>query len=183
MTPKAEIKPEKKDYLANLADTFKNAGSVTFVDYTGMDVSSQQGLKAKLKDSGSRMFVAKNTLINLAGTKANLPEEVIDSQILSGQTAVVISGDDPVSPIQTLGEFTKDSETLKFKAGVVEGVFQNKDSLLAISKLPGRDQLLANAMGAIAAPMYALVGTLEGNLQKLVFMLSEYAKTKPEATA
>jgi len=153
------------------------------VDYTGMDVSAQQGLKAKLKETNSRMFVAKNTLIHLAGKKAEIPEEAMDKQILSGQTAVVVSGDDPVSPIQTLGEFIKDSDTLKFKAGIVEGSFQNQEGLMAISKLPGRTELLANALGAIAGPMYGLVGTLEGNLQKLVFMLSEYAKTKPEATA
>ena len=174
MAPKANIKQEKKDYLSSLADTFKEAGSITFVDYTGMDVGMQQELKKRLKESDGHMFVAKNTLIQLAGKKANLPEEVIDSQILSGQTAVIVSNQDPVSPIQILGEFIKNSESLKFKAGVVEGAFQTKDSLLAISKLPGKTELFANVVGAISAPMYGLVSTLEGNLQKLVYILNAH---------
>ncbi len=177
MAPKADIKQEKKDYIQNLAKTFKEAGSVTFVDYTGMDVAMQQELKAKLKESQSRMFVAKNTLIRLAGKVGDIPNEAMSEQILSGQTAVIISGEDAVSPIQVLGGFIKDSQVFKFKAGVVEGSFQNQEALNAISKLPGKAELFTNAVGALSVPMYGLVATLQGNLQKLVFILNAHAKS------
>ena len=78
---------------------------------------------------------------------------------------------------ETLGKEIKEQDILAFKAGVMEGKFFDKDSITAISKLPGKEQLQANAIGAIAAPLYGIVGTLQGNLQKLLFILNQ-AKDK-----
>lgn len=171
MTPKAELKPEKKDYVNTMADQLKSASSTVFIDYTGMGVVAQQELKARLRESGGKMFVAKNTLIQIAGKNAGFPDDAITDEILSGQTAVVVASDDAVAPIQILGKFASETESAQMKAGVVEGSFQNKESLLKISKLPGKDELQAKVVGAVAAPMYGLVGTLQGNLNKLVWIL------------
>lgn len=171
MTPKAEIKQEKKDYVSDMAEQLKSASSTVFIDYTGMGVVAQQDLKKQLRDSGGTMFVAKNTLIQLAAQKAEFPQDAITDEVLSGQTAIVIATDDPVAPIQVLGKFAKDSEMGKMKAGVVEGSYQNADGLLKISKLPGKEELYAKVVGGVAAPMYGLVGTLQGNLNKLVWIL------------
>lgn len=171
MTPKATIKQEKKDYVSLLASRLKDAKSVVFVDYSGMGVKLQQDFKAKLREVGGSMLVAKNTLIKLAGKIAQLPEEATADELLSQQTALVFSGEDAVSSIQVLGKFAKDNEIPKIKAGVVEGVFQDKEGVLKISSLPSRQQLYANVVGAVASPMYGLVGTLQGNLQKLVYVL------------
>lgn len=171
MTPKADIKQEKKEYVNEIADTLKSATSAVFIDYTGMGVVAQQDLKTRLRESGGKMFVAKNTLIQLAAEKAELPADAITDELLSGQTAVVVGTDDPVAPIQILGKFVKETEMAKMKSGVVEGSFQNADGLLKISKLPGKEELYAKVVGGVAAPMYGLVGTLQGNLNKLVWIL------------
>lgn len=176
MAPKAEIKQNKKDLVSSIADKLGDSKSVVFVDYTGMGVKLQQDFKTKLRDIGANMFVAKNTLIKLAGKKADLPEEVTSDTVLSGQTAIITSGEDPVASIQILGKFAKDNEIPKIKAGVVEGVYQDAEAVKRISTLPSKEQLQADVLGAIAAPMYGLVGTLQGNMQKLVYILSEASK-------
>ena len=171
MTPKADIKQEKKDYVNEMAEQFKSASSTVFIDYTGMGVVAQQDLKDQLRESGGTMFVAKNTLIQLAGKKAELPEDSLSDEVLAGQTAVVITTEDPVAPIQVLGKFASSGDMGKMKAGVVEGVFQDRNGLLKISKLPGKEELYAQVVGGVAAPLYGLVGTLQGNLNKLVWIL------------
>jgi len=181
MAPKATIKAEKKQYLDELTKTLKSASSFMFVDYSGMDVASQQNLKKSLAEKGAKMLVAKNTLIRLAGENAGLPSDAFDSQTLSGQTAIIFSNEDPVEPVQILGKFISENEKPAFKAGLVEGKFQDKVGLLAISKLPSREQLYANAIGAIAGPMYGIIGTLQANLQKLVFILDQASKKEAQA--
>lgn len=160
-----------------LTDAFNNAKSVTFVDYTGMSVAVQQDLRNQLRNAGSQMFVTKNTLTKIAGKNANLPEEAINDEVLVGQTALIVGNDDAVSPIQILGKFSKENEVPHLKAGIVEGIFQNKEGLIKISKMPNKEQLQANVVGAIGAPIYGLLGTLQGNLQKLVYVLDQ-AKMK-----
>ncbi len=63
------------------------------------------------------------------------------------------------------------TEKTKWKAAVVEGVFQDSSALVRISKLPSKDQLMAQVVGGISAPLYGLLSTLNGNIQKLVYVL------------
>jgi len=167
------VNPVKKEKVDSLAKAFTAAESVTFVDYAGMGVKLQEELKKRLREASGEMVVAKNTLIKLAGKEAGLDEAALTDEVLAGQTAMITAGEDAVAPIQVLGKFIKEFEMPKLKAGVVEGKFQNSEALLMISKLPGREVLNAQVLGAIMAPMYSLVGTLQGNLQKLVFILGQ----------
>jgi large subunit ribosomal protein L10 len=178
MTNKREsVNPTKKEAVAKLAEALKAAASVAFVDYAGMNVAQQNELKKRLKEAGGAMLVAKNTLIKLAGKEAGTADEALAEEVLEGQTAMVTASEDAVAPIRVLGKYIGEFELPKFKAGVVEGKYQDAGALEAISKLPGREELVAHALGALMAPMYGVVGALQGNMQKLIFIL-EQAKEK-----
>lgn len=167
----------KVDQVKSLSDTMGNAKAIVFVDYKGLGVQAQQGLKKDLSGT-ARMLVAKNTLLRLASEKANLPAESYTDQVLSGQTALVISSEDEVTSVQILGKFADQNESVKFKAGVIDGKFYDELGLKKLAKLPSKEVLYAQVVGGVAAPMYGLVGTLQGNLQKLVFILDSYRSTK-----
>jgi len=171
MPPKAKVKEEKKQAVAELADSIKSARSTVFVDYSGMSVALLSDLRAKLKSEGNRITVAKNTLLKLAGVGAKAPPEALGKEILTGQTAVVFADEDAVSPIQILGRFTAENELARMKGAIVEGTFQDGASLVKIAKLPGREGLYAQVVGGVGAPIYGLLGTLQGNLQKLIWTL------------
>ena len=128
------------------------------------------------------MIVIKNTLLLRAAESAGFDIKDLEGDILTGQTAIVIANDDAIAPIQVLGKFSKEfvsaagESVPKLKVGVVEGSFQDKDSLTKLSTLPGRDALLSQVLGTLMGLEYGLVGTLNGNLQKLVYVLSEASK-------
>lgn len=176
MGTKAVIKSEKKEKVEKLAQVMKGGASVAFVDYTGMGVKAQQELKKRLKEAGAVMLVAKNTLLKIAGEKAGMPEEVLDEKVLAGQTALVVGKEDGVSPIQILGKYLSEFELPKFKAGVVEGQYRNQADLTAIASLPGREELLGQITGAVAGPMYGLIGILQGKIQELIYILDTKSK-------
>lgn len=169
-------KTEKSVFVENLTKELKDAKALVLVNYAGLSVKSQQELKKRLKVANSRMVVVKNTLLKRAALEAKIDEKALTDTVLSGQTALIIADEDPVAPIQTLGKFAKEFELPKFKVGVVEGLFQDESGLMKLSTLPGRDVLLGQLLGSLMAPTYGLVGTLNGNLQKLVYILSEKAK-------
>ncbi|MBP7118796.1 50S ribosomal protein L10 [Candidatus Woesebacteria bacterium] len=166
-----DIKSHKVEIVSSLSKKMGEAKSLVFVEYGGMTMKGQQALKAALKAASADVIVAKNTYLRVAGKAANLPEELLTDSVLSNQTALVWGTEDAVAPIQALGKFMKDSELPKWKAGVVEGVYQDVAGLTKISKLPTKEVLYAQVVGAVAAPMYGIVGTLQGNLQKLVYLL------------
>lgn len=167
------VQQAKKDYVKELSSKLSEANAVVVVDYTGLSVQMQQELKKRLKEVDAKMTVAKNTLYKIAAEKANYPKEAADEEVLAGPSALVLANGDPIAPLQVLADYAKEFEIPTFKVGVVEGSYQNKENLEKLSKLPGKDALLAQSMGAISAPLYGLIGTLEGNLQKLVFVLQQ----------
>lgn len=173
---KREVKQNKKDEVAALTDAMREAKSVVFVDYTGMSVKVAGDFREKLREADASMLVAKNTLIKIAGGQAGFPDEALTDEVLKGQTAIVFAQEDAVSPIQILGKFAKENELPKIKAGVVEGSFQSAAGIDKIAKLPGKNELYAQVIGSMASPMYGVVGVLNANMQKLVYILSEASK-------
>lgn len=169
------LKAQKVTLVDNLIEELKDAKSLVLVNYTGLNVKSQQELKKRLKEVGARMVVVKNTLLKRAIESAKIDNKVATDEILSGQTALVIADEDPIAPIQILGKFAKENELPKFKVGIVDGSFQDSGSLSKLSTLPGRDVLLGQVLGALMSPQYGLVGTLQGNIQKLLFILKQKA--------
>lgn len=169
-------KIEKVELVKNVTSELKAAKSAVFVNFAGLDVKAQQSLKKKLKDGNARMVVVKNTLLALAAKEAGFPQDSYSDTVLAGQTAVILSDQDAVSPVQIVGRFITENEKPEFKAGVVEGKFADKDGLTRISKLPAKEVLYAQVVGGMSAPMYGLVGTLQGNLQKLIWILKSKAQ-------
>ena len=169
-------KSEKPIFVANLTEELKSATSIVLVDYTGLTVKLQQDLKRRLKEAGANLFVAKNSLFKRAAKEAKLTEEIMSDTVLAGPSAFIISTSDPIAPLQIIHKFAKEFELPNFKVGIVEGNFQSKETLETLSNLPGKDILLGQVVGTIASPMYGLVNTLQGNLQKLVWILNTKAE-------
>jgi len=169
-------KTEKPFFVANLSEQLKSATSVVLLDYTGLTVKMQQELKVKLSEVGAQMSVIKNTLFKLAGKDAKTPSETLSDSVLTGPTAIVITEEDPIAPLQILAKFAQVNEIPKFKVGIVEGNFQDKDTLAKLSILPSKEVLFSQVVGTLAQPMYGLVSVLQGNLQKLVYILDQKSK-------
>lgn len=169
-------KAEKTFFVENLTQELKEAKSVVLVNYAGLSVQAQQELKKRLKEAEAKLVVVKNTLLKLAGEKAEIDEKTLEDSVLTGQTALVLGRGDALAPLQVLGKFAKEFEVLKFKVGIVEGSFRDESGLTKLSILPSRDILLGQVLGALMASQYGLVGTLKANMQKLVFILNEKAK-------
>lgn len=169
------LKTEKRELVKDLSKTLQDAKSVVLVNYTGLNVKGQQELKTRLNAVNARMIVVKNTLLKIAASEAKLDMQAFTTDILQGQTALVVATEDAVAPIQVLGKFAKENELPKFKVGIVDGSFSDELALKKISTLPSKDVLLSQVLGSLMSSMYGLVGTLNGNMQKLIYILKTKA--------
>jgi large subunit ribosomal protein L10 len=174
-------KTEKSLFVQNLTEEIKSASSVVLVNYEGLSVKMQQDLKRKLSGVGANLSIVKNTLFRLAARSAKSPKEILVDSVLTGPSALVISEQDPIAPLQVIANFAKKFDIPQFKVGIIEGTFYDKKNLAKLSKLSGKDALVANAVGAIASPMYRLTYTLQANMQKLVSLLTQATENNQES--
>ena len=169
------------DQVAYLKDQLANAKAVVLLDYAGLTVKDQTKLRKKMKETGGRFLVTKNTLFSLAFKQNH--EGIIDevSPALSGTTAFLFAVDDEIAPLKALIEFTREKDLPKLKIGVMlkpSDRVMSSEEMKAISQLPSKNELIAKLIGTLNAPTYRLVSVLSGNLRKLVVVLGGVKKLK-----
>jgi large subunit ribosomal protein L10 len=170
-------KIEKSIFVQNLSEILKSSSSYVLVNFSGMGVKKQQEFKSRLKEAGAKMLVVKNTLFRLAGKLAKTPNEILSEKVLSGQTAIISTEEDPISPLKVINDFSKEDSVPELKAGVIEGHFQDKDSLSKLSIIPSKEALFSNLNNLILSPIYGLMHTLKLKQYELIFLLNS-AKNK-----
>jgi len=165
------------EQLKKITQQLETTPVAILVDYAGLTVSQQQDLKKQVSQIKGEFKVTKNTLISLA-LKDKAPELLEDlSNDLHGQTAVIYAPD-PVSASKIVSEFQKSNENLGIKIGfTLKKDNQGEDKILTIeeistlSKLPGREELLATLMAQLNAPISTLTRLVNSPTQYLVFVV------------
>ncbi|AEB11196.1 50S ribosomal protein L10 [Marinithermus hydrothermalis] len=174
--------PSKRnvELLARLKETLQAAdGSFFLVNYQGLPAGDEFQLRKALKEKGARLLVAKNTLIRIALQELGLPE--LDGA-LAGPTAVVVF-EDPVAAAKALLDFAEKNEKKipEAKAGLLQGQLLSPEDIKALAKLPTLDELRAELVGTLQAPMAEMVGVLGGAAREFVGILDAYVKKQKEA--
>jgi len=173
---------EKQSFVNEMARKFQDSELLVLADYTGMNVETMNAFRRKLDADESVEFkVVKNTLCARAvqGTeKEPLAEHFV------GPTAILFGYGDPVAPAKLLQEFLKEhSKALKVKAGFYAGKTISDTDIVALSKLPSREELLAQLLGTLQAPMAQFVSVLAAVPQKFIGTLEAYKKELEEKGA
>ena len=84
----------------------------------------------------------------------------------------------PRCPCEDFERFLKGVKNVEMVGGVLDGKVVGMDQLNKLADLPSRDQLLAQVVGTIAAPLRDLVGTLQAIPRNMVGVLEAIRKQK-----
>jgi large subunit ribosomal protein L10 len=168
-------RPEKVEKVEQLNAIFAEARSVVLNDFTGLDVEKLSTLRTRCREQGVEYLVVKNTLAKrgLKGT----PAEGLDAHF-EGPTALAIGRDSENVAAKIIAEFAKEHEIPTFKAGIVEGKVIDATEVLALAKLPSREELVSQVMAGIMGPGNGLVSVLQGTLRNLMYALNAIQEKK-----
>ena len=169
---------EKKQIVSQLHEKFTNAAIVILTDYKGLDVTSMNQLRRKLREAQIEYQVVKNSLMARASEKTDV---ALIKDNFKGPSAIAIGYDDPVAPAKVLTEFSKENNKLEIKVGVMNDNVLNLDSIKALSTLPSREQLLAQVLSAINGVPTALVRALNDVPCRLLNVLNAVKEQKEAA--
>lgn len=179
ITLKASQKAKKEKDLGLMKEALKGAKAVYLSDYRGMTMTALSELRDKLGEKGTYMVV-KNTIFAKAVAESGMG--TVDPESFKGPSAALFSYEDEVGPLKLLVDFAKKNNDLpNVKAGVLEGQFLNEAKVQALAKLPGKDQLRGQVVGALAAPLTGLVSVLNGNIRNLVYVLGQVQEKRANA--
>jgi len=153
--------------VAQLESQLAKAKALILADYRGLSVADIQNLRAQVRASGGSLTVAKNTLLKIALKHQDL------EPALQGPTALILSLGDAIAPIKVLVEFAR-GHALNIptpKAGLLDDRVLTEQDIKSLAALPSRDQLIAQLLRQLQAPLYGLANVLQGNLRNLVYAI------------
>lgn len=173
------VQAYKLDIVKDLKERLQDAKAIVLVDYKGINIEEVNQLRNRFRSEQVDYLVQKNTLVKIALNDMGITD--LD-EYLVGPTALAICKSDEIAPARVLVKFVKDimedKGFPKFKAGFVAGNLLDGKQMLALAKLPSREELLAKFMGSAQAPLSRFVGVTQGIIRKFVYAVDAVAKTK-----
>lgn len=169
-------KQQKKTLVLEVAKKIKASKALVFANFKGVSVKDVTTVRKELTQSGSGWQVLKKTLLNIALKDAGIS---VDVRKLDGQIGVAFSHDE-VTAAKVLAQFANANKTIPFTIeGGTLGVKElSIDEVNALAKLPSRDELRAQLVGTLQAPISSFVRVLSGNLRGLVQVLKAIEEKK-----
>jgi large subunit ribosomal protein L10 len=171
-------RPEKVAEVQAITDRLQAAQCMVMADYTGLTVAQMTAFRTQCREQNIECRVVKNRLAMRAADAAELG---FLKDYLKGPTALVFGPESQVAPAKIVAEFAKDNQKMQVKGGLLDGQYLDVDQVIALSKIPSKDELIAKMMGSINSPASGLVGTVNGVVGALCRAIDAVAKQKGEA--
>ena len=167
---------QKEQTISELRTVLEASKGAILTDYRGLSVADLTDLRKKLRAVDGEFHIVKNTLFKRAADGVITDEALF--AYLEGPTAIGFAKGDTVAVTKALLDYAKDHKALSVKAGVIDGIVYDLPQVVAISKLPTKEQLISQLLGSLNAPISNLVGTLAGITSKFVYTLQAIADQK-----
>lgn len=140
----------KKLLVEEITNYAKDAKAIVLIDYKGLTVSQVSELRKQYREAGAVYKVYKNRLMKIAFESLGIKFQDAD---LEGSTAVAFSSTDAVVPAKIAVDGTTKFKLMQVKAGYCEGKYQTKDEVIALSRIPSKEVLVAQLLGLLTSPM------------------------------
>lgn len=154
----------KKAKVAEVKELIKNSKSVVVVDFKGINVAQDTEMRNNFRKNSVTYKVIKNKIVSRAFEELGV--KGFDN-VFEGSTAVAFSVADEVSAAKIARESGEKFKLTQIKGGYMDGKAMTADEVKALSYIPGREQLIANLLGVLTAPV-----------RKLAVVLDQAAKQK-----
>jgi len=169
---------QKKAVVAEVAEVANTALAAVAAEYRGLTVEEMTELRAKAREDGVFLRVAKNTLVRRAveGTKFECIQDA-----LTGPLLLAFSMEDPGAAARLVKDYSKSHKHLVAKLVAIGGKAYDASELDRLASLPTYDQAVAILMGVMNAPVEKFVRTLAEPHTKLVRTLAAVQDAKQAA--
>jgi large subunit ribosomal protein L10 len=166
-------KEKKTQLLETYVSLLGESQAIVMVSALGLTVAEVTRLRVKIRESGARFHVVKNTLFRRALTQAGMPAP----DFVQGPLSVAFCVEDIAPVVKAINEFAGDlgERPFEIKGGIVETDVLDSEGAKALADMPSKDVFFAQILSGINAPGSQLVGVLSSALRETVSVVQAAA--------
>ncbi len=168
---------QKKAVVSAATEALATAQAGVLAEYRGLTVAQLTALRGAARRQGVWVKVVKNNLAKRVvadSSFACLSEHFVGPVIFS-------VAEDPLAVAKVMAQFAKEHDNFHLTVGVMHGALLDVRTIERLAKLPGRDELIAQLMGAMRAPLQKLTATLHAIPSQFVRTAAAVARAKEAA--
>lgn len=169
-------KKQKEQAVAEIAEQLGSVSTVYLTDYQGLSVQEANALRREFHKAEIAFTVLKNTLLKRAMEDSGVDYSEL-YEYLIGPTAVAFTTD-PARPAKVIKKFLegREKELPRLKAALVDGAFFGPDQLDALAALKSKEELVADVLGLLLAPIHNIARALHAQGAGLASVIGQIAE-------
>jgi large subunit ribosomal protein L10 len=152
----------KRETVEELRAQLDASHTMIVSEYRGLKVKEISEIRRALHQQGVTYRVVKNRLMRIAAQDTAVAEAL--PPMLIGPTAIAF-GTDEAATAKAVIDATRPYRIVRIMGAVLGDQVIDADAVTRLAALPTREVLLAEAIGAIAAPMSTTAGLFEAPLR------------------
>ena len=170
----------KRETIDDLRAELDASRAMIVSEYRGLTVKEISEIRRALRKQNVTYRVVKNRLMRIAA-QDNAAAEAL-SPLLVGPTAIAF-GTDEAATAKAVLDATRPYKIVKITGGVLGSRAIDASSVSKLAALPSREVLLAEALGAIVAPMSTVAGLFDAPLRDVAGLVQALIDSRGDAAA
>ncbi len=147
--------------LTEIESFFSEAENCVVLNFEGMNVFDAESMRNQLREIQMSMRVLKTSLARLAAEKLGYEDADL---LFSGPSAIVYGGDSVATVARKVKDISKGKKAPTVRGGLLDKKVISAQQVDVLASLPTRDELLAQVIGTIIAPMTHSLGAMQSLL-------------------
>lgn len=173
------MRADKQLLLDEIRENIDNAKALVLMSYQKLEPNATAAFRDNLRKQGAGLEVVRKRVLAKAAQASGLG---IDIDAFEGHIALVYASEDPVAATKTVFDFSKENDDiLKILGGKFEGQLCSAADVEKIAKLPGKDEMRAQFLGLLEAPMSQTLAVVEALLTSVLHCLENKSQEGDKA--
>jgi large subunit ribosomal protein L10 len=170
----------KRETIDDLRAELDASRAMIVSEYRGLTVKEISEIRRALRKQNVTYRVVKNRLMRIAAQDNEAADAL--APLLVGPTAIAF-GTDEAATAKAVLDATRPYKIVKITGGVLGSRAIDASSVGKLAALPSREVLLAEALGAIVAPMSTVAGLFDAPLRDVVGLVQALIDSRDNAAA
>jgi large subunit ribosomal protein L10 len=151
-------KTDKEEIVASLRTKIDKAQALFLTNFIGIESNEAVAIRKEIREANGTVVVTRNTLFRIAA-KGTYAEELLKD--LKGTNAVAFAFEDAPGVAKALLDANKANELVSLGAGFLDQKPLAATDVMALAKLPSRDEMLGTLLATFNAPVSAFARVMD----------------------
>lgn len=172
---------EKQLLLDEVKEQIKAHPSFVIMRYTGLSAIKAADLRRQVSKRGGSVGVMRKRILLKAAQAAGIELENID---LAGHIGLVYSKEEPAEIAKCVYQFGQDNDkAVAIAGGYIEGKVYQAEEVVMISQLPSKDEMRAQLLGLLEAPMAETLAVVDALLTSVIHCMDNKCEGEADESA